>query len=183
MSFATLNGARVVRGSLTLPRIGRWHADLIVDASEPIPGPVQLAFGDGALVFRGTVFRGDVFQETFHCRIVGGTNGLAKELPAKFYRGIPLRLALRDLLAEAGETLSASADATVLDRLVPKWSRRRGTAATSATELATIADASWRFMPNGSFWIGTEGWLEVEFDHQLLREDPADGRIEIASDL
>ncbi|MGZ3454445.1 MAG: hypothetical protein ACXVEF_32865 [Polyangiales bacterium] len=71
----------------------------------------------------------------------------------------------------------------MLDRLVPKWSRRRGTAATSATELATIADASWRFMPNGSFWIGTEGWLEFEFDHQLLREDPADGRIEIASDL
>lgn len=183
MSFCTLNGLRVIRGTLTLPRLGRWHADLVVDSSQPIESAVKLTFGDGALTFAATVFRGDVFQETFHCRIVAGANGLAKEVAAKYYRGVPLNLALGDLLAEAGETLAGSADQAVLAQLLPKWSRRKASVAEALAELAELGDASWRFMPNGSLWLGHEGWLDLDFPHQLLRSDPADDRIEIASDL
>jgi hypothetical protein len=183
MSFCTLNGLRVLRGSLVLPRTGRWHADLVVDTNAALTGPVKIAFGDGAMTFSGTVYRGSVFADTFHCRIVAGANGLAKKLPAKFYQGVPLRLPLQDLLAEAGETMSASADEAVLARLLPKWTRTAGAAAHALAELADVGEASWRFMPNGSLWIGREGWLELEFPHQLLRSDPADDRIELASEL
>ncbi|MBI2388632.1 MAG: hypothetical protein HYV09_03360 [Deltaproteobacteria bacterium] len=183
MSFCSLNGLRVLRGSLTLPRLGRWHADLVVDTNAPLTGRVTTTFGEGAMSFAGTVYRGDVFQDSFHCRIVGGANGLSKELPAKYYRGVPMRLPLQDLLAECGETLSASADEAVLARLLQKWTRTRGPAAHALAELADLGEASWRFMPNGSLWIGREGWLEVDFPHQLLRSDPTDDRIEIASDL
>jgi len=183
MSFCTLNGLRVLRGTLVLPRIGRWHADLVVDSPHALTGPVKLAFGDGSMVFAGTVYRGDVFQETFHCRLVAGANTLSKDVPAKYYRGVPLRLPLQDLLAEVGDTLSASADEAVLARLLQKWSRTKGPAAHALAELADLGEASWRFMPNGSLWVGRESWLELDFPHQLLRSDPADDRIELASDL
>jgi len=183
MSFCSLNGLRVLRGSLTLPRLGRWHADLVVDTDAALTGPVKITFGDGALSFSGTVYRGDVFQDAFHCRIVGGANGLSKKLPAKYYRGVPLRLPLQDLLAEAGEALSTSSDEAVLARLLPKWTRTAGPAAHALAELADLGEASWRFMPNGSLWVGREGWLEVDFPHQLLKSDPTEDRIEISSDL
>ncbi|MBI2392824.1 MAG: hypothetical protein HYV09_24780 [Deltaproteobacteria bacterium] len=183
MSFCTLNERRVIRGSLTLPRVGRWHADLVVDSPDALRGAVKLSFGDGALAFNGAIFRGDVFQETFHCRIVGGSNGLSKDVPAKFYRGVPLRLALTDLLGEVGETLSPSSDSAALATLLPKWSRTRGPAGSALQDLAELGGASWRVMPNGSVWLGRETWPELDFPHQLLRTDPADDRIEIGSDL
>jgi len=183
MAYCTLNGIPVLRGSLVLPRIGRWHADLVVDSPAALAGPVTLAFADGALKFDGTIFRGDVSQQSFHCRIVAGANGLAKEVPAKFYTGVPLRLPLGDILKEVGEKLSVSADEGVLARLLPKWSRTKGPAAHALAELADLGEASWRFMPNGSLWLGREGWLEIDFPHQVLRSDPADDRFEIASDL
>lgn len=183
MSFCTLNTLRVLRGSLTLPRVGRWHADLVVDSPVPLAGPVALAFGDGALLFRGAIHRGDVFQDTFHCRIVGGANALAHEIPAKYYRGVPLRLPLADLLREVGETLAATSDEAVLSRLLVKWTRRAGPAAHALAELVDVGEAAWRVLPNGSVWVGRETWPTLETPHQLLKDDRADGRIEIASDL
>ncbi len=183
MAYCTVNGHRVLRAVLTLPRVGRWHADLVVDARDPLSGDVELAFGDGTMKFVGTVFRGDVFGDTLHCRIVAGKNGLAKPVGAKYYRGVPLRLPLADLVAEVGEVLSPRIDPAVVDTLLPKWARTAGPASHALTALVEQAHASWRFMPSGALWVGKEQWNELDFPHQLLRDDPKDGRFEIASDL
>jgi len=183
MAYCTASGRRVLRAVLTMPRVGRWHADLVIDSKEPLSREIELAFGDGRMKFSGTVFRGDVFGDTYHCRIVAGRDGLAKPLPGKYYRGVPLRLPLADLATETGETLSASTDVTVLDGLLPKWARAAGPASHALTALVEHAHASWRFMPNGALWVGKEKWTELDFPHQLLRDDPKDGRFEIASEL
>jgi len=183
MAYCTVNGHRVLRGELTVPRVGIWHADLVVDTREKITGPVEIAFGDGAIVYRGSIARGDVFQETFACKILGGGGGLSRVLPAKFYRGAPLRLPLQDLLGECGERLSATAELAVLDGLLLKWCRTKGTAAKALAELVEDARANWRVLSDGSVWVGSERWPELAFAHDLLRHDPAEGRLEIASEL
>ncbi len=183
MAYCTANGHRVLRAALTMPRVGRWHADLVVDTKEPIVGDIGLLFDDGKMKFSGTVFRGEVFGDTFQCRVVAGKGGLAKPVAGKFYRGVPLRLPLGDLVAEVGEALSLSVDVAVLDGLLSKWARTAGPASHALTALVEQADASWRFMPNGALWVGKEKWTELDFPHQLLRDDPRDGRFEIASDL
>jgi hypothetical protein len=50
MSDWTLNGAPIVTGTLTVPRVGAWMLDAIAVSDDPIEGPVELAearCGDG----------------------------------------------------------------------------------------------------------------------------------------
>jgi hypothetical protein len=72
----SLNGAAVQHGTLRLPRIGAWTAEVVVDVATAPSGAVTLATGDGRYSLRGTVVRSGVDGERAHVRIVGGAGGL-----------------------------------------------------------------------------------------------------------
>ena len=183
MSFCTLNNQRVIRGTLVLPRTGVFHADLVVDTPIPLAGAVTLVFADGAVVYSGTILCGNVFQDTFHCRIVGGAARWNRAIAAKYYRGAPVRLPLQDIVTEAGEQLSPACSADLLARILPKWARSKGLAADALHALLDEIDATWRVLPDGSLWVGTETWPTLEFSHTVLADNPADGFFEIGSEL
>jgi len=183
MALCTLNKTTVVYATLVLPRAGVWHADVAVDTDSAITGPVTLSFGDGSLVYNGTVLRGDVFRGIYRARIVGGAAGLGRAIPPKYYRGAPLRLPLQDIIDACGEKLSASCDRDILALVLLKWSRRRGTAADALGSLVNEAGTIFRVLADGSIWVGNDSFTEVVFDHDLLSQDDGDGRIEIASEL
>jgi hypothetical protein len=182
VSDLTCNGAAVLSAVIRVPRVGAWVADLVVDVAEAPRGAVTLASADGALSVRGTVVRGGPTLETSALCVVGGAGRLAAEVPPLYYRGVPTRLPLGDLLREAGETLSATAQAAVLDRLLDRWVRERAPASTALGLLLDAVGGLWRVLFDGTVWVGEESWPVVELEHDLVSEDPAGDRVTIATD-
>lgn len=185
-SLVLLNGSLdVIRACITLPRVGCWHAELEIDTDQAsdLSGAAALSVADGAVFWVGSVFRGGVFAGRGKALLVGGTGGLKKTLPAKFYRGAPLRLPLGDALLEAGEVLSPTADPATLGMLLQNWTRREQSACLTVQELADVVGVPWRVLADGSLWIGPETWPAYTDDFEVVGEDPAAGYAEVDSDL
>lgn len=186
MSYCEANGERVIRGTITRPRIGVWHADLVVDSQKPesFTGPVTITLADGALTFQGAAHRSGDTRDMIMVRCVGGADGFATALGPKAYRGVPLRLVLQDILSAAGETISSTADFNVLNTELPYWSRSSGSAGTCMRALlAAAGNPAWRVLPDGTLWVGQESWTPAQVTNDLIREEPHLGRVEIAADL
>lgn len=173
MAFLTINEQPVVRASIAFPRIGVWHAELEIDAEEELSGAVELSFADGGLIWKGTVYRGGSFLGKTTAIILGGAGSLGKELPPKFYEGVPLRLPLQDALLEAGEQLSLFTSQEILNFLLQKWTRLRGAAGRLVLDLANAAGASWRVLSTGEVWLGVDDFPAFIGDFTVLQEDLA----------
>jgi hypothetical protein len=163
MALLTLNGAPVIKGSIRLPRVGVWSADLTLDTAIPISGPVTLVTADGAFSLSGTGYREGVFLGTLSLRVIGGAGGLStapggvgKTLPAKYYENAPLSLVLGDILTACGEKLSPTFDTAVTSLLLRKWTRFAGTGKQCIARLFDNIATSWRILADGTFWVGTD---------------------------
>jgi hypothetical protein len=184
MSHTRLDNIAVISGTVTMPRLGVWQADLVLDASEAPTGRVTLAVG-AKLSISGVVQSSGVFAGAVRVRVVGGAGGLGRELTPRWYVGAPLRLPLLDVLEEAGERLSpASDDATLSAVLDPTWGRTQGSAAAALGNLVEVAGASWRVLSDGSVWVGPETWPEAAAmaDLVTLEDHGADGRLVVVSE-
>lgn len=165
MALATVNGVDVLEARITMPRIGAWHADLVVNSEAALEGRCTLAIDGGlTLVGTATAGRSGVFAGTAYLRLGPGADGLGKLARAQHYRNVALSVVLRDLLAAAGETLAASADAALLRTQFVAWTQRRSTVGESITAL--VADrrrpaAAWRALPDGTIWVGPESWPDA----------------------
>jgi hypothetical protein len=71
---------------------------------------------------------------------------------------VPLRIPLVDVLTDAGELLSTSADSAILSTTFPAWSRMSTGAGTSLAALVAAAGATWRVLTDGTVWVGVESW-------------------------
>lgn len=183
---AHVNERPILRGNVHLPAEGgAWTAHVVLEGEDDLPaGPREVRVvlpGDLELV--GTVRRQGTFAATFSAELAGGAGGLASRgVAAKFYRQVPLRIPLLDVLSEAGELLAASSEAELLSMHLPSWSRVRGPAAHALRELLTAAGATWRVLPDGTVWIGRTAWPLQELDDDLLEDDPSMGLMTIAVD-
>lgn len=181
--YCTANGIGVVIADIRMPRVGVWHADLVLDTMDAGP------FGEGAKVvlvaggetFRGTVRRSGVFKGALHLRMVGGAGGLTTPLSAKSYRGVPLRIPLQDILTAAKETLAPTADAASLATVLQKWACVAQAAGEAVAALLPAAGdgLAWRILKDGTFWLGREAWKPRAVEPQMLHEEPALGRVEV----
>jgi hypothetical protein len=189
MGLVVVNDLGVLEGSrITLPRAGAWHADLVVDKPDALTGAVSINIGEGTLVLRGTVVRGGAFVETARVQVVGGADGLSETAEPKHYTGVSLGLVLGDLLKTAGETLSPTADSSVLARGVEHWTTLGLPIGRIIGRLMSTAapDATWRVLPDGTVWVGIESWpdsglaeSDYEITHQADDQDMAVIGIEV----
>jgi len=165
------------------PLSGVWQAELDVDSSAEITGPVTIVVADGALSLEGTVGPSGKFAERARMRVIGGAGGLSRSLPAKGYARCPLRAPISDVLASAGEKLATSSDQAVLDTLLPRWSRLEGPASQALEMLVARAPgALWRVTASGAVWVGVNAWPTIQLDHVVTDDDPARKVMEIAAD-
>ena len=179
--IASLSGYTVLTLALSMPRAGAWTGTLEADTEVSLSGPVVLDLGVVSL--HCCITRGDLDQGRFKAEIVGGAGKLGAALPAKFYRGAPLRLPLLDLAAECGETLSSTASEQLWLANVPQfWTRVAGTAGDALRELCGEAGAVWRFLPDGTLWAGTETWPAFTANYESMDENPSRDTEEIACD-
>lgn len=183
MSDLLANNVRVLSGRIQLPRVGAWIADLALDTEDtgPFLGAVTITAPAGDLELRGWAMRPRLVEGHVEVRIVGGRGGLAKNVTPRHYRNVTLQLALSDALGEGLETLSTSVAASIREQLLPAWTRRAQTVGGAIAMLAGFAGAGWRVLPDGTVWVGTETWSDVDVDHDLLVETQED-LVEIASD-
>jgi hypothetical protein len=184
-----LSGVPVMAGRVTRPRAGNWVAELQVDAASASGfsggNAATLVTDGGALTFRGTVLRGSAYAQNVTLRLVGGANGLARPVTPRFYRGVQLGQPLWDALDDAGEVLSATAQAAATSLHLGFWTAVRQPASEALTSLAEAAgpDVVWRVLPDGTVFFGADGFPEsalVEFD--LTQYRPLEKMQEIASE-
>jgi hypothetical protein len=184
----TANGRGVVRGQVQIPRVGVWHADLVVDARELAPfepgTALRLVFeaaGD-RLELVGTVRRAGKAFDAVALRVVAGAGGLSQQLEPKAYQGVPLRIPLVDVLRDAGERLALSSDAAALGLELSKWIRIRQSAGAALWSLLELVpDRTWRVLADGSVWIGRETWPPARGSYQLLALEPVAQRLELSA--
>lgn len=186
MSLVLANGEPVESGTIRLPRVGAWHADLVVlrETAEAIEGRVEIRIGE-ALSFVGTARRSGPDRGVVHVRVVGGAGGLATELGPKAYQGVPLQLPLQDLAGETGEMLSPASSPDLLGIVLPYWARPAGPAGRALVALlAAASDGAWRVLADGTLWVGRETWPPAVLDgleYSTLSQAPQFGTAEIAA--
>lgn len=170
MSLLTITSAGtppaiVIRARIFLPRVGVWHADLTVDKPNALTGTVTIATADGSFSLTGTVQRNGIFQQTLSMRVVGGAGGLAnfaKTIQPKAFAGVTLQLPLAYILSSVGESLAPSgvapgqSDPGVLATVLRFWCVTQGTAKQALQRLLDPIATSWRMLPNGTVWVGTD---------------------------
>jgi hypothetical protein len=176
-------GLSVISGRIGMPRIGAWTADLWVASSTVVTGPVDLQVSPG-LTLRGTVARAGVHETLLHVRIVGGANGLRSFVTPKHYTAPTLRVVLKDLLADVGETLSSTVSASLLNTQFPHWTTMQMPAARALRCLLERAgsDIAWRHLPDGTLWIGSETWPESSVSYAELDARPEDALLHLILD-
>ncbi len=182
MALANINGSDVVKATIWMPRVGPWHMDAVLDTPNPPTGNLVLTI-DGGLLLRGTAFQSGPWLQTTYLRMVAGADGLRKTTRPKFYQGTSARIVLMDLLSTAGETLSATADASILSRALTSWTTIQQSVGNAVAVLAKALGASWRMLADGTLWIGVETWpdsgLVDGVDFVDIDEAPHEMRIEL----
>jgi hypothetical protein len=184
MAYATVNGKGVFSAQLIVPRVGAWRLDAIVDAegTDGLTQAIELSLNEGASIWRGRAWRvADNFGRV-ELRAVGGGGGLSAVLSGQSYRQATARAILTDILEAAGETLDTSSTPELLDTLLPHWTRLAGPSVHQLELLVAALEATWRVLPNGRIWVGTESWPTAPaFEADVLSIDPRGGRGEIAA--
>lgn len=180
MALLEANGQAVLEAAIVLPRTGGpWYADLRVDGTEIDEGEVVLlVVGGGALTLKGKARRGVAYLEAGWVRAVAGAGGLGTIQLAKFYQNVELRLPLADILRAAGETLAESASASVLETFLAFWTLQEAPCALLLQALMTKAPAGtvWRFLADGTFWVGTDAFAASDLDYDEVDRDPREER-------
>ena len=177
MALLTANDLPVVEARISMPRTGgAWTADLLVDGTDIDEGEgVTISIRDGALSLKGTAYRGGAYLDAGWIRVVGGKAGLVKIVTPKAYQRVELRVPLVDLLRAAGETLSETVSASLLQATLGYWTFPEAPAHSLLAALVAKAPAgtSWRFLADGTLWLGAETWPDSKitaFDE--LARDP-----------
>jgi hypothetical protein len=163
-------GLGIISGTMHLPRIGAWTADIEIASDKPLRGRVEIRIGpDAGLVLVGTISRSEIYRGSLHARIVGGGNGLGRLANPKHYTTPTARLVLTDILADVGEQLGAS-DPNVVDFQLEHWTTMRVPAAQAIRCLLGLIESedpsgeaiAWRIQPDGTLFVGHELWAESE---------------------
>lgn len=176
----TANGFPVVDGQLVTPRVGAWHADLVVQNDVAMSGACEIAV-DGGVTFKGTVLRGGLWQQTAWVRVAAGAGGVNKTARAEHYNTTSIRAVATDIARAGGEALSAASDATVLGMRLASYTQLANPVGLSLSALLNVgaSELSWRYLADGTIRIGTETWpdsgLADPDNFQDLDERPQEG--------
>ena len=182
-AFATLNGVNIVGGTLVVPNVGMWTADVALATDEAETGTCEMVLGN--LTLQGTIYRATPFAGQTRARIVGGSAGWRKVLPAKAYTnasGVSLRMILTDAANECGEKINLATDTQV-----GPFYARLGPTPSSPND--GKASASLRaFCPR--WYVDTSGMTQiaawpvatVTSSFQVTDQRPDEGMVEIATE-
>jgi hypothetical protein len=183
MSTAKANGLNVLVGSIRVPRVGVWVAELELDGDDATKANGVVTIEAGSTSWKGKAVESGAFVGRIKARIFGGAGGLSKATKPRFYASIPAKVIINDLLEEGSEKLSSTSDAGKLGTILPFWTRHAGTVSEGLENLLDEIGAVWRVLPDGTVWVGVETWPTAKVtDVAVESEDPKDSRITFSSE-
>jgi hypothetical protein len=168
----------VARGTMMLPRCGVWTSDLTVNASERMTGSA-VAILDG-VEMPAHVQSAHVIEGMLRVRLVGGAGGLAKQATTNYYKGGTVAHVFRDLLRDAGESISGDCTQSVLNLGLQSWTSLGRLPVTVGSLIQALADSAaeatgsevlWRVLFDGKVWLGIERWPMCPADVRILSAD------------
>ena len=163
MSTVTANGFPVIALEMRMPLTGIWSGEISIQTDKDIKGPVTIKIENG-MSFTGVSIRSAVWLGKVNARIVGGKGGLSNIVECKSYNQISASIIVKDILSLTGETLS-SKSSPLSDRI--DWVRIKSTAGSQLDLLTKSLGYNWRFLIDGTLWIGKETWPaapKIKFD-------------------
>lgn len=183
-AFASINGARLTRLTVTVANAGAWVADADFEAAPEPQRSAVIRIGD-TLELHGTFQdrQQGVFAMQRHARIVGGAGGWSEIIPPKQYHsdaGVRAQLIAEDAASAVGEKLGTFLPAS--ERVGPDYVRAEGPASQA------LADAAGSGV---AWWVDYEGVTHVgprparalpPGSYTLLAHDPRDQIVTLAMD-
>lgn len=179
MGAVNCNGVGAFTAEITRPLVGRWSATLTLDTESPPSGRVTIETPAGQLL--GAVYRPGEYAGQSRVLVVAGSGRFGDELPAKDYSNATVKTILGDTLGALGETLSPTSGAAELGRRLTRWQRPAGSGLVIVEALMRqLEGASWRFLDDGSVWVGRELWPATKATLVKLYDDPGNGYVVLA---
>jgi hypothetical protein len=177
MSLADLSGVGVLRGRLTVPFSGLWHADLLLATDVVIAGGQTLTIAGAA--WTCAYVRAVSFAGSRGVRVVGGTGGWRMPIPSKQYGmgTIPTLTVLTDAANACGEAVPV-VDPSAPQTVGAAFLRQSGPA---STVLQQVLGDAWWMDPTGTVQTAPRaGTIASRFDAMAV--DGAEGLYEIATE-
>ncbi|MFC6592423.1 hypothetical protein ACFP81_10730 [Deinococcus lacus] len=160
--------------TITLPLNGRPWADLTL-ATPAVPwregDRVQVRV-EGGPTYQMTVERVGPCGGFARVRLMGGSGGLSRDIPARWYRDIEAVKVLREIIEDCGE----SAGELNLPGKLPTWVRPTGPAHEALRALMMrYPHHIWQMTPDGQLSVGLPNWREHGAPLPVEAEDAAAG--------
>jgi hypothetical protein len=179
--------ANVIRGTIMLPLIGIWTADVVIDQIDGagFEAGTEVTIASDAIEYKGVVAtdRTGDFLDAIHVRVIGGKGGMAKDASLKSYvqPSAFVRDVVNGLMRDGGETISSTADSTFMSTNLTAWSVMQGLVSNGLETLIYFVDASkhWRILPDGTVWIGDESWADSEIPFISIANNPTERSFEL----
>jgi hypothetical protein len=178
--FASANGYQIVSGTLMIPLVGIWTADVGIATDSAITGPVTIVLGN--LTLQGSVVRADAFAGQTRARIVAGGGGWRNPVDQQAYGspgGVRLSTVLSDVASACGEKVFIGSDRSIGNA----WVRTNNQA--SDVIWAMIAGGfipAWYIDPSGTTQIVSWPTTTVQSPFTVIDQIPDDGLVEIATE-
>ena len=181
--FASAAGLQILSGSLLVPLVGAWTADLQLAGSGTLSGKVSVIIGN--LTLTGTVIRSDPYGAQTKARLVGGAGGWRTSVPAQGYgssSGVKLSTLLSDAAMAAGETVNVPSDTSVGNGY-----------ARCSFGTSVAADILWHMIDLGfipAWYIDPAGTTQAQAwpsnaiatPFTVTNHNPDEGKVEIATE-
>jgi hypothetical protein len=177
VALASLSNVAIVRGHITQPFSGLWHADLLLASATDVSGPQTLLFA--GVAWSCAYIRAIDFSGERGVRVVAGRGGWRTTIPGKQYgaAGIFTRDVVNDAAAACGEP-PPTLDPTIPPTVGSAWLRGAGPA----------SDTLQRIL-GGLWWVDKTGVVQtspragsVASPFQAMAVAGASGIYEIATD-
>lgn len=195
MAIVTVNGLIAYDAQMFTPRFGAWQIDTRIDDPNVPSGQVRVVIDTDAQalaitagrVLLGTVTRAGPFIGASQVRVVAGAGGLGLVARPKHYESPTLGIVLGDLLADAGETLSITADRGILGTQLPSWTTGARPVGSVIRDLFAVASpaSAWRMLDDGTVWVGTDAFADSGIDpstYQLADRSAEENSLTIETD-
>ena len=167
-AFAALNEHRISTGTIVIPWVGLWSADVMLDSTATLSGLVTLTLGTLSLV--GSIFRQADWAGALRLRLIGGHGGWLKTLPPSGYNlitGVQLSTVLGDAARDVGETVKLASDRS----LGNFYTREEA----PAERLLNRLSSTWYVRPDGSTYVGDRASGEIVSQFDVLSYDGGRG--------
>lgn len=192
MALLTINGVGIISGSILMPLNGVWTGDLVIDQPNgngfSAGTPVAIVAADSGFTINGVVSpaRTGDFLDTVHVRVLGGAGGMANDVQPRAYvqPGAFGKDVIAGLMTDSGETLASTSDPTLLNANLAAWAVMAGPTSQALDTLIKFNSPTdhWRFLSDGTLWIGSETWPASSDEYILINQNPAEGTFDLGVD-